>query len=294
LIIYKKIVKFIFSKKYMNIPFKNIGLAVTFSPCGEALVKEAARLRDLFNIPLTLIHAGDISGENGLLLKEMMARAGLDDSSVNIACADGQPSKVILKIAKENNIDLLIAGALEKENLIKYYVGSVARTIMREAHCSVLIIPSNMQPVSGYKNFFMPVDYSAESEKKIKMIYDFALLEKASEFVLVREFKAHGLAMTIYDSGSSSETENIRTKWQKEEEGKLSAYVKELALSGVPVTCECMYGDEYTGVVQYIKDRNDALLVIQAPENQNYISRLFPRNAELIFENLPCPLLIIR
>ena len=52
----------------------------------------------------------------------------------------GDPVSAILSAAKENSIDLLILGALKRENFLKYYVGSIARKITRQAQCSVLLL----------------------------------------------------------------------------------------------------------------------------------------------------------
>ena len=52
----------------------------------------------------------------------------------------GDPVDVILSVSEEKKIDLLILGALKRENFLKYYVGSIARKITRQANCSVLLL----------------------------------------------------------------------------------------------------------------------------------------------------------
>ena len=52
----------------------------------------------------------------------------------------GKPVDVILNTVKDQQIDLLILGALQKENIYKYYVGSIARELTRKAPCSVLLL----------------------------------------------------------------------------------------------------------------------------------------------------------
>ena len=39
--------------------FKKLGLAITFSPTGKALLKETKRLSEIFNSGLVLIHVGE-------------------------------------------------------------------------------------------------------------------------------------------------------------------------------------------------------------------------------------------
>lgn len=60
----------------MSIIFKKIGLAITFSPTGKALLKETKRLAEVFNSQLILIHVGDKTAENEKLLNEAIEVSG--------------------------------------------------------------------------------------------------------------------------------------------------------------------------------------------------------------------------
>ncbi len=167
--------------------FKKLGLAITFSPTGKALLKETKRLRELFNSGLILIHVGDRTSENEKLLNEVIMNAGINNSDAEIISASGDPAGTIIKLSKKANVDLLITGALEKETFIKYYIGSVARKIMREAPCSSLILKKPSENPKPFKKFYVSTDFSPESERAIKLTYNFALLENAEEFVIINE-----------------------------------------------------------------------------------------------------------
>ena len=45
-----------------------------------------------------------------------------------------------LSSCKKEQIDLLVLGALQQENIFKYYVGSIAREVTRKAPCSILLL----------------------------------------------------------------------------------------------------------------------------------------------------------
>ena len=47
------------------------------------------------------------------------------------------PIPTILKMCEKNKIDLLLLGAVQRENVLRFYVGSIAREITRKALCSV-------------------------------------------------------------------------------------------------------------------------------------------------------------
>ena len=58
-----------------------------------------------------------------------------------------KPYNVILDACDSKNIDLLILGALQHENMFQFYVGSIARKLTRKVSCSVLLLikPSDVR-----------------------------------------------------------------------------------------------------------------------------------------------------
>ena len=275
--------------------FNKIGLAVTFSPNGKALLQEAKRLSRLFEAKLLLIHIGEKSDARVSSLNDLIAQGEIEPDKTEIVWKEGEPAKTILKVCEEEKVDLLIAGALEKEKSIKYYMGSIARRIMREAKCSVLIKIAPGIPPLSYNRFCVSALFSPEGEETIKKAYNFARLEKASEFVLLKEFQVPGLAMTVYDSGSMAETEQSLITWGKEENEKLLLFAKELNLSGVEIRTECLYGKEGYEAGKYAKKIGGDILVLTGPKSKlKFFDRVFQHNLEFLFEDIPCDLLILR
>ncbi|MFH1196582.1 MAG: universal stress protein [bacterium] len=276
-------------------PFKKIGLAITFSPNSIALLKNAKRLAKLLNAELNLIHVGAKTPELEKSLNQFIIQAGLGEFSQNVFWENDDPADVILKFAEDQKIDLLLAGALEKETIIKYYIGSVARKIMREAPCSVLILVSPSAESVPFRKICVTTDFSYPAEISVKKAYELAKLENAKEFIILREFETPGLAITVADSGSAEETEQVRLDWQKEEEEKMKMFVRELNLKGPNIKTACLYGKPGWEVNKYIKSSGGDLLVIRAPEKKlTFFDRLFPHDQEFLFKELPCSLLILR
>lgn len=271
--------------------FKNIGLAITFSPTGNALLMEAKRLREQFDAKLTLIHVGDKTDTAKARLNETIEKAGLDQENLKLIWTGGTPASAILRSSKKENIDLLIAGALEKEKPLKYYIGSVARRIMREAQSSVLILPRPQLIPKTYKKIFVTTDYSAQSEKTIKIAYELAKMNDAEDLKVIREFQVMGFAI----AESYGDAERNKLKWTAEEEAKLKMYLHELCLTEVPVSTEALYGKQGWMANRYAKEHNADLLVITAPLiRSRFFDRLFTHDFEFIIKELPSPLLIIK
>ncbi len=279
----------------MKFPFKKLGLALTFSPTGLALLRETKRLKELFNSELVLFHVGPKDNESEVKLGKMIDDSGLAKQSTEIIWVQGNPANEILKVTKSANVDLLIAGALEKEPVLKYYLGSMARKIMREASSSVLILKSHSEVAVGFKKFCVSTDYSQDSESIIRLSYQFALMENANEFIIVRDIYTPGLSSAAMESGITSNADNVISIFQKEEEEKLIMFVRELNLKGILVIVKCLYGREGWAERDFVQNNNIDIFAVNGKTKRSYFfDRLFPNELEFSIKHLPSNLLILR
>jgi nucleotide-binding universal stress UspA family protein len=279
----------------MNALFNKLALAITFSPTGKALLQETYRLKNLFNSKLLFIHVGEKDSDLENQLYKIIDDAGYLKSDYEIAWTSGDTANSIIRECEKKNVDLLISGALEKETLVKYYLGSVARKLMRKAPCSTLILKSPSLTPKKFNSFCVSTDYSIESEKAIRTAYSFALLEKAEQLNLVRDYNIPGLATAIIDSGSMDEVEKEKSVWQEEEEQKMKLYIRELNLKELKINYCILYGKEGWESNKYVRENEFDLFVMSAPvKKSTFFDRLFPHEEQYSFENLPSNLLIVR
>lgn len=275
--------------------FKNIALAITFSPNSKSLLTEAKRLKVLFSSQLTLIHIGEKDSENESAMNKLISDCELDSNNFNMIWRQGDVGEEIIKVCIEEKVDLLITGALIKENVIKYYIGSVARTLMREAPCSVLVLTSPSKNKIPYQKFCVSVEYSSLGEEAVKKGYQFALLEKCNEIFMVREFQLPGFASTISDTGSIKEAEDKRSFWKKDEEQKLNFFIGEMNLFDVKINTTCLFGKQGWEVSNFASENNCDLLIIPSPKRKsNLFDKIFQHDWEFVFKELPCSILIIK
>jgi len=275
--------------------YTKIGLAITFSPNGLALLKTALRYQRLFNAGLCLIHVGKKNDFSVGKMNELLKEAEVKENTYELIWKDGDPAKTIISAAEERKVDLLIAGALEKESLIQYYIGSVARKIMRESSCSVLILSNPNNKIKSFNRICVTVDYSPLSELAVKNAYEFSKLENSEEFTVIREYLLPALAITIYDSGSVQETQKSRVKWQKEEEEKLKNFLIGIGIDDSNVKTVCLYGKQGWEAKEFAKENKSDLLVVSSPQRKlKLVDRIFQHDLEFIFDRLPCSLLIVK
>src|SRR5215831_14897616 len=106
--------------------YKTIAVATTFSPRFKQVLAEAKRMRDRFSADLHLIHVGRRNHESARKFGKVLAELELPPDSP-IHYEEGDPAEAILAVLARENIDMLVAGALEKEVVLHPFLGNVAR-----------------------------------------------------------------------------------------------------------------------------------------------------------------------
>ncbi|MBV6510693.1 MAG: hypothetical protein FMNOHCHN_00170 [Ignavibacteriaceae bacterium] len=278
----------------MKPEIRKIGLAISFSPNSLAHLELARKLCRRWSSALTLIYAGIPDAAMKKRLEETEASLRSESIPASVVTGSGNPARVILNTAKEQKFDLLIAGALEKENLQGYYIGSVARKLMRNTPCSLLILTPDFSKRGVLRNIYMITAFTEENEPALSYAANLARMSGGS-LGLIREFQVPGLAMTVNATGSLTEAEDALEQWKKEEEAKMDIYIREHNFSGIPVTRTCIYGKEGFESSAYTKEQNGDLLVMTAPAKKlSLLDRIFQHDVEYILKELPCSILMVR
>lgn len=71
-------------------------------------------------------------------LKLLASKHGIE-SKAKIRVDQGNPAQLILKVAKDLDVDLIVIGS-HQPGLADYLIGSVAGRVVRHAECSVLVV----------------------------------------------------------------------------------------------------------------------------------------------------------
>src|SRR6476660_1473413 len=120
-------------------PYRTVAVASTFSPRFLQVLAEAKRVRDRLCRDLHLIYVGNRDDETAKKFSAALAELALPEDSA-IHYQEGEdPAVAILEATRTNQVDLLVAGALEKEVVLRPFLGNVARTLVRKAECSVML-----------------------------------------------------------------------------------------------------------------------------------------------------------
>jgi nucleotide-binding universal stress UspA family protein len=63
-----------------------------------------------------------------------------DNIKITLKTEEGSPADAILKIVKEEDVDLVVVGTSGKHGLDRFLLGSVAEKVVRSSSCPVLVV----------------------------------------------------------------------------------------------------------------------------------------------------------
>src|SRR5712672_4699969 len=157
-------------------PYKTIAVATTFSPRFKHVLAEAKRIRDRFGAELHLIYVGRRNQETSRKFSDVLAELDLPADSP-IHHEEGDPAEAILAALARENIDMLVAGALEKEVVLHPFLGNVARRLVREARCSVILFTTPAAKPKPLRRIVFVADYSDARLEALKRTLPLAAAE---------------------------------------------------------------------------------------------------------------------
>ncbi|MCX6294888.1 MAG: universal stress protein [Bacteroidetes bacterium] len=281
-------------KKRPAYPFETIAVAISFSPRCQSILSEAKRLSDIFGASLLLLHIGDKTPEKEQHLDEIMSAALVDPNHSRIIWMEGDPVETILQLCKLNIVDLLVLGALEKENFLKFYLGSIARNISRKAKCSVLLLTN---PTGEPLKLKKIVVNGVENPKTINTINTslyFAKNLKVKDITIVNEVDVSGLAMAISDNSTAPQTKELKKNLAEDSVETLQMIIDKCDAGDIKVTNKIIKGKPGYAISKFSKDKKADLLVINSPDTQlNVFDRIFTHDIEFVLANLPSNVLIV-
>jgi nucleotide-binding universal stress UspA family protein len=277
--------------------FHTIGIGVAFSPNLKANIYEAARLSLFFESKLVLIHVGDESSEKEDQLLDILQPFIEQNLSYEMVFKKGEPVDVILSISEEKKVSLLILGALQKENFVQYYLGSIARKITRQAQCSVLLlvkpsvkrIPCQHIVVNGLKD--------PRTKQAISTAYYVSHKLQSKKITIVEEITKQEVAINVEDDRSLRKSAIVRERLKLREDSRVNKIISEIPeayKSGLQTKTQSIFGKRGYSIGHYAQFVRADLLVMNAPEKTSFWDRLFPHDIEYILSELPTDVLIIQ
>lgn len=278
-------------------PFDIIGVGAGFSPNLKANVYEAARLCLFFNAKLILIHVGEGTDEKAAKLDQIAAPFKKEGVSYSIVFQPGEPVTSIIEATEKYNVDLLILGAVQRENIFKYYVGSIARKITRKVKCSILLL---IKPSIDRVRCDHVVVNGLEDAKTLQTLdtaFYVSKKLKASRITIVEEIRQQEVAVTVEDDKSLREAAIKKEQISQREDHRVQKMISEVPQefkSDITIKTQAIFGKQGYSIGHYAEVVGADLLVMNPPSKTSFWDRLFPHDIEHILTELPTDVLIIQ
>jgi len=270
-------------------PYRTIAVASTFSPRFKQVLAEAKRIRDRFSADLHLIHVGDRNEEISKKFNNALAQLQLPaDSPVHYE--NGDPADAILRAVARENIDMVVAGALEKEVVLHPFLGNVARRLVREAACAVMLFTHPDLKPKPLRQIVFVADHSEHALHALKRTLELASAESCERLYVIRIITAFDKARASIraEAGDSTKSET-----RDEEEDALERFVLSAGATAVPIEARCIRGNTGLAASDFVQSLKADLLVVPMQKNDDAIQQL-PSNIAWISDVIPCNLWVIR
>src|SRR5215471_8782038 len=268
--------------------YKTIAVATTFSPRFKRVLAEAKRIRDRFAAELHLIHVGKPSQETPKKFREVLAELELPADSP-IHYEDGDPAEAILAALAREKIDMLVAGALEKEIVFHPFLGNVARRLVREAHCSVMLFTHPEKNPKPLRRIVFIADQSKQGLPALKTTLLLAEAESCERLYVI------GI-MTAFDEARASiidDATRTPTLGSNNHEDALEELVLSAGATEVPIETRSIRGATGLAASDFVRSVEADLLVVSLSKTDGTVQQL-PSNIAWVSDVIPCNLWVIR
>jgi nucleotide-binding universal stress UspA family protein len=280
-----------------SVSFKIIATAIAFSPRAKLILKESALLAEKFGATLLLIHIGNENESNTNKLKQLLEECAVSKSNIKIIWKDGEIADSIISTCKEYNVDLLILGALEKENILKYYLlNSISRNVCRKVCCSVLLLTKPGKFNTLLQNILIELKENNTLQNTIdtgiyfKNIFTSAKIDFAIETATLSDYtQGHSIDLT------DEEAFELKNKILKTGVNAIKNALLKTDFKNIPHELHLLKEKPGYAICKFAQQKNYNLIITNAPDYKlSILDRIFTHDIEYLLEKPPTNLLIIQ
>ncbi|GIK18391.1 MAG: universal stress protein [Leptolyngbya sp. PLA2] len=267
-------------------PFKHVLACIAPSPHAREVAVEAGRLAAACGSKLTFVHAGREGDE----VRRIVADA-LPGVEAEVVEREGAPERVILSEAARQGADLIFAGALQSDPLLRGIVGSLARRLARHAERSVYLSIHQFPPDRLVRTLVVGIDVDERSARLMRDMAAFARKANVLALHVVYEFDPHAPGAT----GPGDEREQHERLRAASERFRVADFLGTINLEGLPVRVTCLSGRDYVETMRFAEEQKADLLAVAAPPRRlGLLDRFFGHPTDTILQRFPCSILLHR
>jgi nucleotide-binding universal stress UspA family protein len=260
------------------------------------VLAEAKRVRDRLASELNLIYVGE-QDENTSERFATALRALQLPADSPVHYQQGTPAEAILQVVAANAVELIVAGALEKEVVLRPFLGNVARRLVRDAKCSVMLFTKPEREPKPLRRivFFVP-DFSEHAQRALRTTLRLASLEGSENVYVIRVYTTFDAARATLRANLEEAQESIAeltvARTLEEEEEALDDLIASAGPTELNIETRCIRGNTGFAASDFVQAVEADLLVV--PVEPNAESTDLPPHISWVTDVIPCNLWVIR
>lgn len=284
--------------------YKNILVAFDDSEFSKAALKEASLWVMKHGGKVILVHVVNPNGEGFRIsktnvkghlenTKKLCDKIGEDSKSdygidIESIVIEGEPSDVILNIAREKETDLISMGTYGKRSLKRLILGSVTSHVVINSPCDVLVVKKYCSECIGkYNSITLPFDGSEISKKALNRACQLSKIDNAtiSAIYVIPRYEEM-IEFFITDS--------IRENLMKESQKIIDAAVEIAEKQGVSIKTKILGGHAGDKIIEASDKQKNNLIVIGTYGRRGINKAIMGSTSERILINATCPVLLVK
>lgn len=228
--------------------------------------------------------------------EEQLGKRGFEATT---AVVEGDPATVIVEYTRLWNIDLTFLGAVGKSKIEKFFIGKVAKTVFRDAPCSVEIVRrtggGEGEPCETGRNpmnILTASDGSPYGEAAVRSIAERPWPEGSVIRVISVAEPSASLEAQFYDHDElwATLSEEIQASTKKAVHDALHI----LTSAGLKAAGEVVIGSSKDAIVEEAIDWNADLIVLGTSDKHGFQRIFAGSTSDFVAIHAPCSVEVIR
>ncbi len=236
------------------------------------------------DLAMTVEQAMKEEGERAV--EQAVSLLPLHPGSVSKQLEMGKPAECILKVAQDEEVDLVVMGARGLGRIQEQIFGSVSHRVMTHAHCSTFLVK---QPIRKINNLLIPIESQEDSEAILAFFRKNPFREPCAITVL------HVLPMVapVWPVGAMIPA-SFRKEMVSYGEKFTQVLCVELERLGHQAKGKAIEGAPSVTIVDEVNKAKPDLLVLR-PQSHSAVGRFFLGSvSHAVVHHTDCSLLLVR
>jgi nucleotide-binding universal stress UspA family protein len=258
--------------------YRHIGVASTFSPRFRAVLAEADRIARRFESPLSVIHAAAEQADAAIRFADELGRLQRAKETDILWSVADSPTEAILSACTRGEIDLLLAGALEREGDVRNFVGGVARDLLQRANCDLLLLPKPEEEAGPCQRVVVEVDLKKPAVALLNRACAMATRLGAGEMVFI------GIVTPFDDARAGADDEPL-------DDNRLAGIVDQASGFAGDVDYRLLRSNTGFSVCDFLQDSGASLFIAGSVRKDD--SRRLPSRLDWLRQVIPTNVLLV-